>query len=104
MPENVDTKGRGSESDEKHQAPVRGKKEAKVETKGHFKKGIQKWIQKGAVGNVTKSTPNHPDMICWSSSALRCDRIAGQRHARYDKTAPCARRSMCPHALQETGR
>ena len=51
----VDTKGRGSESDENHQAPVRGKKEAKVETKWHFKKGIQKWIQKGAAANATKS-------------------------------------------------
>ena len=51
----VDTKGRGSESDEKHQAPVRGKKEAKVETKWHFKKGIQNWIQKGAVANATKN-------------------------------------------------
>ena len=43
----LDTNGRGSESDEKHQAPVRGKKETKVETNWHFKKGIPKWIQKG---------------------------------------------------------
>ena len=49
------TKGSGSDSDEKHQAPVRGKKEAKVETKGRFRKSTQKWRQKGAASRATRS-------------------------------------------------
>ena len=101
----VGTKGRGSESNEKHQAPVRGKKEAKVETRNQMahQERHPKVDAKGRGSERDEKHPKHPDMNCGSSSALRCVRIAGQRPARYDVTAPCAERGMCPRALRATG-
>ena len=48
----VYTEVRGSESNEKYQARVRGKKQAKVETKGRFRISTLQCIQRGAATNV----------------------------------------------------